>query len=43
MVGYTVNVSMFIVATGLIAKYSKTPTTSYATAAVVFLFLYVFT
>ncbi|OQV03232.1 hypothetical protein CLAIMM_08301 [Cladophialophora immunda] len=39
--GFTFTVGCFIVATGLIGKYSSTPTKGYATASVFFLFLYV--
>jgi len=42
VVGYTVNVSMFVIATAMIAKYSETTSRSYAAASVTFLFLYVF-
>lgn len=33
---------MFVIATGLIAKFSENSSKSYAAAAVTFLFLYVF-
>ncbi|OCT49367.1 Sugar transporter family protein [Cladophialophora carrionii] len=39
--GYSINMSMFIVATGLIAKYSTSASKGLAAAAVVFLYLYV--
>ncbi|KAH0837150.1 hypothetical protein AYO21_04611 [Fonsecaea monophora] len=41
LVGFTLNMSMFIIATGLIGKYSYTPSQGLAAAAVVFLYLYV--
>ncbi|TAQ87226.1 hypothetical protein B7494_g4450 [Chlorociboria aeruginascens] len=41
VIGYTVNVSMFAIATALIAKYNMTLSNAYAASAVVFLFLYV--
>lgn len=39
--GFGTTMAMFVIATALIAKYSETQSVSYATAAVVFLFLYV--
>ncbi|KAK5189912.1 hypothetical protein LTR96_006117 [Exophiala xenobiotica] len=39
--GYAFTVGCFVIATGLIGKYSETPTKGYAAASVVFLFLYV--
>ncbi|OQV02316.1 hypothetical protein CLAIMM_07534 [Cladophialophora immunda] len=41
LLGFTINMSMFIIATGLIGKYSADPSESIAAAAVVFLYLYV--
>ena len=42
VIGFISNVSMFVVATGLLGKYSEVPTSGWAAAAVTFLFLYVF-
>lgn len=42
LIGYAGCVVMFIIATGLIAKFSENSSKSYAAAAVTFLFLYVF-
>ncbi|KAE8441595.1 hypothetical protein EG329_004644 [Mollisiaceae sp. DMI_Dod_QoI] len=42
LIGYSGAIVMFIIATGLIAKYSENFSRSYAAAAVTFLFLYVF-
>lgn len=40
VLGYFANVTFFATATGLIGKYTTTPTKAYAAAAMVFLFLY---
>jgi MFS family permease len=40
--GFISNISMFVVATGLLSKYSDSPTSGWAAAALTFLFLYVF-
>ncbi|KIM97589.1 hypothetical protein OIDMADRAFT_44281 [Oidiodendron maius Zn] len=42
LIGYAGCVVMFIIATGLIAKFSQNSSRTYAAAAVTFLFLYVF-
>jgi hypothetical protein len=42
VIGYAGCVVMFIIATGLIAKFSVNSSKTYAAAAVAFLFLYVF-
>jgi hypothetical protein len=41
VIGYAGCIVMFIVATGLIAKFSENTSKTYAVAAVAFLFLYV--